>query len=278
MHRTILVAMTPDEAGRDALALGVELARPSGANVILGGVVVQRRGRPVYEGSAFDELLTRLRELSRRRAYDVAVSAEVVMSASVPLGLRDLATERQADLLVLGASHGGTLERVLHGDLAVEAASSAPCPVAVAAHGHAAHELARIAVGWDGTPEGDDALEWAVQFADAAGATVQIVRVLEARHREGTVPEPTAREDAEAARRRVQHRVLADTKLVWGDPGRALVEASRDVDLLVVGARPHGPLRRMLFWNATTSVLHNTHCPVVVLPRGVHVPARAAMV
>jgi nucleotide-binding universal stress UspA family protein len=278
MHRTILVAMTPDEAGRDALALGVELARPSGAQVILGGVVVQRRGRPVYQGSAFDELLGRLRELSRRRAYDVAVSAEVVMSASVPLGLRQLATKREADVLVLGPSHGGTLERVLHGDLAVEAASSAPCPVAVAARGRAANEPARIAVGWDGTPEADDALEWAVQFAEVAGATVQIVRVLEARHREGTVPEPTAREDCDAARRRVHPRVPTETKLVWGDPGPALADATREVDLLVLGARPHGPLRRALFGNPMTNVLHNAHSPVVVLPRGVHVRPGAAMV
>ena len=47
-----------------------------------------------------------------------------------------------------------------------------------------------------------------------------------------------------------------------------LVELSRTVDLLVVGSRAWGPVRRTLIGSTAAKLMRRAHCPVLVLPRG----------
>ena len=64
----------------------------------------------------------------------------------------------------------------------------------------------------------------------------------------------------------------ADTDLtvVEGDPVERLAAASSDLDLLVVGSRRYGPLRRVLLGAVSGPLIDRVHCPVVIVPRGVH--------
>ena len=62
----------------------------------------------------------------------------------------------------------------------------------------------------------------------------------------------------------------AETALLVGDPVLVLEhEASRGLDLLVLGARGYGPLRRVFLGSVSTEVVCHAPCPVLVVPRSV---------
>ena len=42
------------------------------------------------------------------------------------------------------------------------------------------------------------------------------------------------------------------------------------LDLLVVGSRRYGPLRSTLLGGVSSSLVEHAHCPVLIVPRGVH--------
>jgi len=63
--------------------------------------------------------------------------------------------------------------------------------------------------------------------------------------------------------------VEASGDVAVGTPVDELVELSRTVDLLVLGSRAWGPVRRTVIGSTAAKVMRRAHCPVLVLPRGV---------
>jgi nucleotide-binding universal stress UspA family protein len=53
-----------------------------------------------------------------------------------------------------------------------------------------------------------------------------------------------------------------------GDPASELIEASAELDLLVLGARAHGPARSVLLGSVSDATAAGSQAPVVVVPRG----------
>lgn len=273
MQRPVLVVATPGEHGPDALTLGVNIARPLGAPLVLANVARMHSRHHAQEREMLLDHLVRLRE---RAPSDLEVSLDVMTSPSQLRGLHDLAVAHDAQILVISPEQRTAIGRALHGDLAASAAFTAPCAVAVATRRQVMATPRHIGIAWSGAPESDEALEWAIVLAERAGATLQIIRVLDPRHPEGTPLQPGVREQVEALCETARLRVDAETRLEWGDAAPVLVEISRGLDLLVLGSRTHGPVRRILLGSVSTDVLHAAHCPVAVLPRGVHVPVGTA--
>lgn len=137
-----------------------------------------------------------------------------------------------------------------------------------------------IVVGVDGSVGSVDALRWAIRQAQATGAQVRAVAAWQ-------MPvsfdyEPTfhdfgwkalAQKNADAAVAEAttsRQPVTVTTKVVHGHPGTALVDDSREADLLVVGSRGHGTAVGMLLGSVSLYCVHHATCPVVV----VHAPAR----
>jgi nucleotide-binding universal stress UspA family protein len=62
-----------------------------------------------------------------------------------------------------------------------------------------------------------------------------------------------------------RHRTLrATSQVIEGSPGLALVDASRDADLLVVGSRGHGEFMDILLGSVGIHCATHAHCPVLV--------------
>jgi nucleotide-binding universal stress UspA family protein len=122
-----------------------------------------------------------------------------------------------------------------------------------------------IVVGTDGSPTADNAVRWAVAEAAARGAQVEVWHAWQAvDHGTGAPPDELAAE--RTGRGTLDHALSLVTEPVKGILVRALaasalLDASRDADLLVVGA---GSAPRL--GSVATYVAAHARCPVVVVP------------
>ena len=71
-----------------------------------------------------------------------------------------------------------------------------------------------------------------------------------------------------AALERLPASLRTSGKVALNDPVAALVELSRDVDLIVCGSRGYGPIRSVLLGGVGHGLLRDARCPVLVVPRG----------
>ncbi|MDO8213567.1 universal stress protein [Conexibacter sp. CPCC 206217] len=288
MDRTIIVGYDGSDRARDALALGALLARTSGAQLIAAHVYIAPA--TVERGEEVARVLTQEAERKladvRALADDPAPELVVQPGRSTAEGLYRLAEERGAEIIVVGSSSHGALGRVLVGSGPEQLLHGAPCAIAVAPAGYAdagTHALATIGVGYDGAPESREALAAAVELGRAAGATVHAISVL--RPNPGIyIPAPMAASayqdyiDAvhDSESRDVRDAVVqldgSGVDVVVETPGglppQYLAEHSHEYDLLVLGSRAYGPLRRVLLGSVSTHLIRHAACPLLVLPRG----------
>jgi nucleotide-binding universal stress UspA family protein len=118
----------------------------------------------------------------------------------------------------------------------------------------------RIVVGVDGSADGLHAVTWAASHARASGA---VLRLLAAWY-----PERAAEHlrQAAATASRVAPGVEVETESVEVPPAQALLAASRDADLVVVGRRGLGGLRGLLLGSVSQQCAEHAECPVVIVP------------
>ena len=134
----------------------------------------------------------------------------------------------------------------------------------------------RIVVGVDGSDSSLAALEWAGRQAELTGATLELLTAWEWPTTYGAPvgvptdfdPAADARKVLEAAEERVltaHPGLTVHATVVEGHPSPALVKASKDASLLVVGSRGHGEFAGMLLGSVGEHCATNAHCPVLVL-------------
>ena len=141
MSRRIIVGYDGSDQAEDALALGRLLAVTGGAELV------------VVEAMPYEPLLSELtagppttlanerhaaRERLEQLARSLEVGAESVESSSPQRGLHEAAERLEADLMVVGSSHRGSVGRVLAGSVGRSLLNGAPCAVAIAPSGYRA--------------------------------------------------------------------------------------------------------------------------------------------
>ena len=279
----ILVGYDDSEQGRDALALGRQLADVSGAALVVGGVFPLD---PIW-GSSVDPYFRETEANYARRVEEAAravgAQAEAYPSSSAARGLHDLAEEIGADLIVVGSSHRGRAGQALAGGVGTTLLHGAGSAVAVASRGFREEPAAvkTIVVGFDGSAEAGQALVSAWQLAKQAGATLKLISVAVSPPLAAVRTEVGRQELLDAirdavrdmlteARNTVPEGIELETTLITGDP----VEALKDVagapgTILVVGSRGYGPLRRVLLGSVSAKLVAGAPCPVLVTPRGI---------
>lgn len=116
----------------------------------------------------------------------------------------------------------------------------------------------RIVAGVDGSPGSAAALRRATEEARLHGGMVQAVYALE--------------QAAAESLHRIVTDVVGERPLVEvqeqvrrGSPAGVLVDAARDADLLVVGARGHGGFGGLLLGSVSSQVVRHAYCSVLVV-------------
>ncbi|WP_104165034.1 universal stress protein [Arthrobacter sp. SX1312] len=133
----------------------------------------------------------------------------------------------------------------------------------------------RIVVGVDGSQQSVEALRYAQRLAPVFDATILAVAAWDyPAEYPGYVPLGTS-EFADAAKIHLEHAITTaygedvpsglETTVIFAHPGKALVQASRDAALLIVGRRGHGTFRGLLLGSVSASCVSHAHCPVLVV-------------
>lgn len=260
MYRRILVGYTDTEQARDALALGRILAQANAAEMM---VVTA----PDEDGS----------------------------------DLGQIARDNEVDLIVLGGSHRGPVGRVIPGAMVERLLGDGPCAVAIAPPGFGqpadgdsgwrplggeAEDIGMrvIGVGYDGSRTAGEALKTAVELAIPNGAALRVYTV--ARNYahvpggDGDRRGPGVPTEAEILRGTLHKAVAALPAearalpvFIRGFPDQELIKAAEyGVDLLVLGSRAGGPVRRLLHHSVTSTVMREASCPVLISPSNVAAP------
>jgi nucleotide-binding universal stress UspA family protein len=282
MPDAVIAGIDAREQSRDGLALASLLARTLARPLVLAHVVPSTP--PGWGGVEFEQVVDQEgRELLDRAAAtldDPTVERHVLEWPSPAWALHDLAEDLDASLLVVGSCHRGTVGRLVLGGVAHGLVTGAPCPVGVAPDGYrgrAPRALKLVGVAYDGGPEADEALDFAIRLAAASGAGLRLWFVVEPTGAGGA----SAERYAELTRYfhdwgekrlalgldRVPDGIVTGSEVLEGDPAAAICEAAADVDLLVCGSRGYGALRRVLAGSTARRLLDGAPCPVVIVPR-----------
>lgn len=285
-YGTLVAGYDGSEHAADGLALARLLADAGGAELLVAAVVPHEF--PYVSGTEQRE------EAMRRDAEDMLAGAvaeiphartQVVRARSAAQGLHELAESIEGAALVVGSSHRGAVGRVVAGSVAERLLHGAPCPVAVAPAGfreRSGRGLRVVGCGFDGSEESWLALRHAELFARSAGATLRLLAVHEPELIFGldVVPEgydPAAisrdararlEQDLGEAAASIGPGVEVQRYVLEGSAHEALASAAENgIDLLVVGSRQYGPVRRVLLGGVSTALVRSCPASILVVPR-----------
>jgi nucleotide-binding universal stress UspA family protein len=159
--------------------------------------------------------------------------------------------------------------------------STSSSPAADASRTQAIVPPHAIVVGVDGSPSSEEALRWALRQSSLTGQEVHAVNSWGYAVDYGVaMGDFDWQQDAESVlEKSVQQVTGGDAErvhqhVIAGHPVRALLDAAKDADLLVVGCRGHGGFTGMLLGSVSQHVAAHATCPVLV----VHDPADAGVV
>jgi len=294
MYRDLIIGFDGSRGGRDALALGRRLALATGARptvVCVRSFVALTAEIPAvaedYSWGAsvaltLDEARSMLDGVPDARFMAVADTA-------VARVLHDAADDAGAALIVLGATHRSGIGRVVPGTTADAVIRAAPCAVAIAPSGYADAADTRpfgiVTAAVDGGNETERVARVGARIARRTGATLRLATVVTRPYTDGpafagnlgyaalgnamrAAADGTVERAAGAAD--ADDNVTVERRIVQGRVGEEIARLSEASDLLVVGSRGYGPLRRVVFASQTPTVIAAAACPVIVLPR--HTP------
>jgi nucleotide-binding universal stress UspA family protein len=242
-----------------------------------GSSLAEDVGKPSEQVRAEDIVATAARR-ARRRQPDVKVSTDVLSEEPEYVLVRE---SRSASALVTGTRGRSGLAEALLGSVSLTVAGHAQCPVIVVRGNHDNQARTgthgRVVLGVGERPAGSAAVRFAFEEARRRGVPVDVVRAWRSPAHESTdhplmageparLHEQQAVEALETALQDVPDDVESHRRIVEGHARTVLVDASRDADLLIVGAKRRPGHHGLQLGRVAHGVLHYSACPVVIVP------------
>lgn len=222
----------------------------------------------------------RAAKILRRRWPEVET---VVTQGDPRVEIVHVAEEMRVDMAVLGTRGLGPTKRFFVGSISLAVARYAPCPVAIVRGRQ--RPVRHVLVAVDGSEGSRAALRFLSLFELVRDTRVSLLHVIQrpAVHglRRPITPLPNQPPDEDQRKQRADaEEMLADAAAILaearcrverlavdGDPARQIVATarSRDVDLVVLGARGLRTIGRLLLGSVSETVLHHMGRPVMIV-------------
>jgi nucleotide-binding universal stress UspA family protein len=265
--------------GRELLVLhgtGFVGVRPNALDLLEAERVALEAGRLIVD-AAVERAEKRHPELTVRSAVDVGDPPSMLLERA-----------HDAPLLVVGCRRDESFKR-LFGSVSLGVTRHATCPVVVVRTNgdHAPGGLAdRIVLGVDGTAASREAAEFAFEYAAFSHLPLVILHGAWDRLARGSAVLDLLASGEERGMTEDEELSIAET--IAGlpeqypdvelhethrttDPAEALIEASANARLVVVGARNLSAAKAIVLRSVSTSLVEHAHCPVAVVhTRGHH--------
>lgn len=225
-----------------------------------------------------------LEEARRRLAKRWPSTAAQVLYGDAREALVETAGRSATDLIVMGARGLGAVAAFLLGSVSLEVARRAPCAVLVCRG--PARPLRTVTIALDGSTYAADALSFFSALPLPSDLVARLVGVVERLHYPSSAPEMLSgaliaavqqeedrrrqelaavlRDAGDALRSRVRE-VRRETPL--GSPAETLVREGAHTDLMVLGSRGMGAMKRIMLGSVSESVLRHAACPVLIARR-----------
>ncbi len=265
MFKNVLVGVDGRPNGQDAIALASLLADPEGELTL----ACVHQGEMAEDREAARTLLERERD-----AAHVQAKLLDVVSVGAGRGLHEQAERQGADLLVVGSCSHSAFGRAMLGDDTRAALNGAPCTVAVAPRGYAQdpQRIVKVGVAYNASPESIAALTEAKELAALTGATthaVEVVSIPSTAYAGIVVPtfESYINQILREAEGRLAELPGVEGHAVYGIAGEELAAFGDQVDILVVGSRGYGPVKRLVAGSTCDYLERHARCALLVLPR-----------
>ena len=299
-----------DESAKSALAVdtAAALAWPAGSQVIVLTVLPndaelfggpwgvglsynasdEIRGRIVAAGQA---LVDRGAASVRRPGLEVEARLARGRAATV---IVDVARDVGVDMVILGAIGHGAFEQALLGSVSAEVVDQAHCAVLVARTACAD----RILIGTDGSDVAGAAVEFVGASGLFSGAETRVLHAIDLHPSWwlGFTPGDASFGDeaymmlVDDARRHGDavtsgaatllqaHGLTASTMVHEGPPASVILDEARRwrADLVVIGMRGQGLLKRLLLGSTARTVLHHAGESVLITPATAGIPRHQA--
>lgn len=220
------------------------------------------------------EATLRLRSFLEAHAPSL-VDAGVVLEHRAGPGLVKAAAS--AELLVVGTRGWGSRVDLSVGSVGAYCTRHATVPVALIPHDVPPRgDHLEVVVGFDGSSHAHRALRWTLTHLRPSDR-VTAVRVFT---QDSVIGEPLApststaqatagaelADGVAAVLDRLDGHPTVELAVLPGDPRTVLKEASDGADLLVVGARGHGVIDRLLLGSVASALAHHPTIPTIVVP------------
>jgi nucleotide-binding universal stress UspA family protein len=188
-----------------------------------------------------------------------------------------IAADWDADLIVIGARGLGALATAFLGSVSLAVARHAPCPVLIVRP--TVRPLHSVVVALDGSPGAQRAVRFIAGLPLPTEVGIRLVAVVQpprapeasAKHGDSLAAAANRvtvarRRELEAAMDQAAERVgavRAVREALVGQPAEMLAEV--DADLIVLGARGLGTLKRLVLGSVSEDVLRHARCPVLIV-------------
>ncbi|MFE9775299.1 universal stress protein [Streptomyces sp. NPDC005931] len=244
-----------------------------------GGALAREVGPAGGPVRAEDVVAAAARRATARQP-DLKVTTEVVPEEAEYVLVRE---SRAASTVVVGHRGRGGLAEAVLGSVGPTVAAHAHCPLVVVRGDVDRDDVTRrpgrgrIVVGIGEEAETAAAVRFAAEEALLREVPLEAVRAwrrpahgraadASPAHAAGLTPEERAVRTLRAALREVPSGLEVRRGVVEGPARHALVDASRDAALLVVGVRHRGGHHGARLGRVAHGVLHHSACPVAVVP------------
>jgi nucleotide-binding universal stress UspA family protein len=228
-------------------------------------------------GSGSRDALALANALSEGGEAELAVTSRRALDGGHETGLKELAEAESSDVIVLGSRYRAPAARGSSESVGERVLDGAPCAAAIAPQGLAEGDpsIREIAVGYDGSRASTVALRRAIRLAERSNASLLVLGAVEISlglagfetERPKNLQQSDMEHHLKRALEMVPPEIPAQSRLLFGPPGRAILDAAKGADLLVLGSRgSYTVLRRLALGSVGKEAVRAATCPILITP------------